>query len=151
MNKDRIVGLVSLLLGAVTLIGTYSIKVAKMAVSMGDPGPKVFPTVAGVLLLICGLGLIFKKKQEEKVFMTKAQWLRVLWLFLAFVAYLGLLYVGGFIIATPILLYVMMTMFAGEKKPSILTRVIYSAGCTGIIYLLFAVLLKTNVPMGMLF
>ncbi|MBQ4435904.1 MAG: tripartite tricarboxylate transporter TctB family protein [Clostridia bacterium] len=151
MNKDRIVGLVSLLLGAATLIGTYFIKVAKMAVSMGDPGPKVFPTVAGVLLVICGLGLIFKKKTEEKVFMTKEQWLRVLWLFLAFVGYLVLLYVGGFIIATPILLFVMMTMFAGEKKPSILVRVLYSACCTGVIYLLFAVLLKTNVPMGILF
>ena len=151
MSKDRIVGLVSLVLGALTLIGTHLIKVAKMAVSMGDPGPKVFPTVAGVLLVICGLGLIVKRRQEEAVFMTKAQWLRVLWLFLTFVGYLLMLYVGGFIIATPILLFVMMTMFAGEKMPSILVRVIYAACCSGVIYLLFAVLLKTNVPTGMLF
>ncbi len=151
MNKDRIVGLVSLLLGVITLIGTYYVKVAKMAVSMGDPGPKVFPTVAGVLLVICGLGLIIKNQKEEKPFMTKEQWLRVLWLFLAFVGYLVLLYVGGFVIATPVLLFVMMTMFAGEKRPSVLIRVIYSVACTGIIYLLFFVMLKTNIPMGMLF
>lgn len=151
MGKDKIIGLVSFLLGVLTLVGTYFIKVAKMAVSMGDPGPKVFPAVAGGLLVICGLGLFFKKQEDEKVFMTKVQWLRVLRLFLAFVGYLVLLYVGGFIIATPILLFVMMTMFAGEKMPSVLVRVLYAVCCTGVVYLLFVVLLKTNVPMGILF
>ena len=151
MGKDKVIGLVSFVLGIAALIGTYFIKVSKMAVSMGDPGPKVFPYVAGVLLVICGLGLFFKKSTDAKVFMTKQQWLRVLALFLAFAGYILLLYLAGFVIATPVLLFVMMTMFAGEKKPSILVRILYAMISTGVIYLLFVVLLKTNVPMGILF
>ena len=150
MSKDRIIGLVSLVLGALTLVGTFYIKVAKMAVSMGDPGPRVFPAVAGGLLVLCGLGLLLKKDEPQELFMTKQQWMRVLRLFLAFVGYVLLLYLFGFVVATPVLLFVMMTMFSGENPVSIPVRVIYAVAVTAVIYVLFVVMLKTNVPKGIL-
>jgi hypothetical protein len=150
MSKNKVIGLVSLLLGILALIGTFMIKVAKMAVSMGDPGPKVFPSVAGVLLVICGIGLLVRREENEPVFMTKSQWMRLLALFLVFVGYVVLLYFIGFVGATTILLFVMMTMFSGAEKLSIPVRLVYAIAVTAVIYLLFAVMLKTNVPKGIL-
>ena len=151
MHKDKIIGLVSFALGVITLIGASMIRVAKMAISMGDPGPLVFPYVAGGLLTICGIGLFFKSHAEEPVFMSRQQWMRVATLFAAFVGYVVLLYFFGFVPATPVLLFAMITMFSGEKKISILVRILYSVIVTAIIFLFFVTFLKTNIPQGILF
>ena len=148
MSKNKVIGLVSLVLGLITLIGAANIKVVQMAISMGDPGPKVFPFIAGGLLVICGVGLFFNKQEEQETFMTREQWIRVLVLFAVFAGYVLLLYLVGFIIATPLLLFAMITMFAGEAKVSLIVRILYAIGATAVIYVLFVVCLKTNVPIG---
>lgn len=148
MSKNKTIGLISLILGIAVLIGAANIKVAKMAVSMGDPGPKVFPFMAGGLLTLCGIGLFFSRQEDGEVFMTREQWLRVAALFGVFIGYVVLLYLFGFIIATPVLFFLMITMFAGEQKVGLPVRIGYAIGLTAVIYVLFVVLLKTYVPQG---
>ena len=126
------------------------IQLPASGIAEGDPGPKVFPIIAGVLLIICGLGLILKKHTEEPVFLTTEQWFRLLKLAVTFIVYAVALKFIGFVISTPVLLYVTMTLFDGEKQARTLSKVIYCAAVTAILYLLFVVCFKTNIPTGVL-
>ena len=150
MKKDRLIGLISLVLGGIALALTMMIPMPASSTSASEPGPRLFPMIASVILIVCGLGLTLQKQKDYDPYMTKEQVKRLGILFGAFVLYCAGLHFLGFIIATPILLFVTMTMFAGEKKPSLVVRLIYSIGLTAIIYLAFVVALKTNIPTGLL-
>lgn len=150
MKKDRAIGLVSLALGIATMIGTMQIPISSSIASSPEPGPRLFPTIAGVLLIICGLGLILQKQKDAEPFLEKQQWKRLGVLALVFVLYCVGLSFLGFVISTPVMLFVSMTMFAGEKKLPLPAKLLYCAGVTGVIYLLFVVLFKTNIPSGTL-
>lgn len=151
MKKDRLIGLVSLVLGGIFLALTLQIPMLANSSSATEPGPRLFPMIACILLIICGLGLIFQKQAESETFLTKEQAKRLFILLGAFILYCVGLYFVGFVIMTPILLFVTMSMFAGEKNLSLIVKLVYSVGLTALIYLVFVVFLKTNVPMGLLF
>ena len=53
-------------------------------------------------------------------------------------------------ISTPVMLWITMTMFAGERKLSLKTRLLYSVGVTLVIWVLFAKILNTAIPQGIL-
>jgi len=150
MKKDRIVGIISLVLGIAALIGTFQIPVSVNIASSSEPGPRLFPMLASILLVICGIGLLIKTPGEDTVFLTKEQWKRYGKLFLAFLAYYAGLYLVGFVVSTPIILFVMMTMFAGPKKPSLVIRLLYSVGIALILFLAFEKLFKFPLPSGLL-
>jgi len=151
MKKDRLIGLISLLLGGIAFALTMMIQVSASSASASEPGPKLFPMIASVLLIGCGLGLMLQKQKDYDPYMTKEQVQRLCTLFGVFVLYCVGLHFLGFVIATPVLLFLTMTMFAGEKKLSLIVRLLYSVGLTAVIYLAFVVALKTNIPSGLLF
>lgn len=150
MKKDRLIGLISLVLGIVALICTMMIPAPLNAASAAEPGPRLFPMIASVLLIICGLGLIFQKQKDYEPFLTKEQRMRLGALLAVFILYCVGLHFLGFLIATPIMLFVTMTMFLSGQKLSSVTRVIYSVGVTAVIYVVFVIVLKTNIPLGLL-
>lgn len=150
MKKDRLIGLISLVLGGIFLALTLQIPLPASS-SANEPGPRLFPMIACVLLIVCGLGLMLQKQTESEPFLTKEQTKRLLMLLGAFILYCVGLYFVGFVIMTPILLFLTMTMFAGENKLPLVVRLVYSVGLTVLVYLIFVVFLKTNIPMGLLF
>lgn len=150
MKKDRTVGLVSLVVGIIACIGTLQIKTSAAANFATDPGPRLFPMIASILLMVCGIGLIVKKQEDEEPFLTAAQWKRLALLAVVFVAYVVGLNFVGFVISTPFMLYATMTMFAGENKLPLWAKLVYSVGVTAVVYLLFVVVFKANIPLGTL-
>jgi hypothetical protein len=150
VKKDKFIGAVSLLLGIVTLIATYKIKVSPTVASSGEPGPRLFPYIAGAILVLCGIGLLVQKSAESEPFLTKEQTKRLWTLFALFILYCVGLNFLGFVISTPIMLFITMTLFAGENKLKLWAKLLYSVGITAVIYLLFVVLFKTNIPSGTL-
>ncbi len=151
MKKDRLIGLISLLLGGIAFALTMMIQTSASSASAAEPGPKLFPMSASVILIACGLGLMLQKQKDYDAYLTKEQVKRLGILFGVFVLYCVGLHFLGFVIATPILLFITMTMFAGKKELSLIVRLIYSIGLTAVIYLTFVVALKTNIPAGLLF
>ena len=150
MKKDRLIGLIALVLGIAALACTMMIQTPVNAASSTEPGPRLFPMIASVLLIVCGLGLIFQKQKDYEPYLTKEQWIRLGALLAAFILYCAGLHFLGFVAATPIMLFTAMTMFLGGQKLSPVIRVVYSVGVTAVIYVVFVIVLKTNIPLGML-
>ena len=58
MHRDRIVGVLTTILGAAVAYMTSQLAGTNMP---GDPGPKVFPYICAGILLVCGLILTIRK------------------------------------------------------------------------------------------
>ena len=150
MTKDRIMGLISMGMGA--LIAVLNFLTVDPTIRMeGDPGPRIFPYMTAVMFGVAGLLLFLRKqKAEEKVYLTKEQWRRLFYLFSVLCGYILLIWVIGFSIATLILLFVVSTMFAKGQNVSVKQRIIYSIVMTIIIYMIFKYGLKISLPKGLL-
>lgn len=74
MARDRAVGGVLMMIGAMTALATKAMQV-KMRLSAGDPGPKLFLYIAAVGLMVCGAGIILSRVPDTKMLvMGKKQW-----------------------------------------------------------------------------
>ncbi len=117
----------------------------------GDPGAKLFPTFALILMGIGAVGLIFQKKPEGKPFMQKDEYKRLALLAGSFVVYAAALYLLGFIPATLIMLFVVMSFMAGNARLSLAVRVLYSNIVTAVLFFVFTYVLHFVLPRGLLF
>ena len=123
----------------------------------GDPGPAFWPIMLCCGLILCSLVLLvqtavgLKKEgggQEPLIDYRSAGVRCVLTIFVIMIGYAVLLYLFGFIPAT--LLFVACTMLAmGERR--VVWIALTTAGITGFIYLLFAVIMNVILPKGTLF
>ncbi len=152
MKKERLIGIGMMAFGAIMCFLTSQITIPGWA-SAGDIGSRFFPYFASVGLILCGLGVLLsaKKAAPSEPFMNKEGVKRIALLLLVLIVYIALMSVVGFLIASPILLYVVVTMLAGEKNPKPLPKIIFSVVTTGVIYILFVHVLSIVLPTGMLF
>ena len=90
-------------------------------------------------------------KKEEKVFLVKEGWVRVLLTVAVIAAYIAGMTVVGYLIATPVILYVLTTMFAKGSQTSVKGRVIFSVAVAAIIYVIYVYAFGLTLPGGMLF
>lgn len=150
MHRDRIVGIISMVLGAaVVFLTTTRVAVSNMP---GDPGPRIFPYIAAGILLVCGLLLAVRKPiREVEPFLMGEQ----VWRFLSIVGvialYVFLLWAIGFVVPTFAAVLVLCLMFGKEEKVPVWKAAIYAGVITGIIYVAFTVLLHLRLPVGVLF
>ena len=149
--KDRVLGAVSLLISAWI---TYMSLQLKATAYEGDPGPRMFPLIGAAILAICGIGLIVAPEKGTGQFMTKAQWLAAGKMFLAYIVVVAGLYVFGFMVTVPIMLFVVTFMLSklSAKDTSTKRRLIVSVifGLVGgaVLYVLYIVALKAQMPRG---
>ena len=69
-----------------------------------------------------------------------------------FVLYAGLLWLVGYVIATPVLLVITSFLFTEEdKKVALWKKLLFAAILTGALYWIFAKVLVMLLPMGILF
>ena len=151
MKKNQVLGMVILLVGIVFVVLTTQIPVRSIT---DDPGPRVFPYFACSILIISGIGIMFGKKARAgsgEPFLTKDGWKRVGILTGLFVLYAVGLAILGFFIATPIMLYLFYHVVAGPTRRSVLRGLIFSAVSFVAIYLVFARVLHSFLPPGMIF
>ena len=152
MRKERGIGICMALAGIIMCILTSQIKLRGFS-SGSDIGSKFFPYFASVGLILCGLGtfLTAKEPDRKESFLPKGGLKRVLILLAVLLVYVVMLNYLGFLISSPVLLYVVATLLAGEKKLKPIPKIIFSVVTTGVIYVVFVNVLSIMLPMGMLF
>ena len=149
MTRDRYLGILlmitALLLGMVTLQIDYT-------PMTDDPGPKLFPLFACAILVICGLGLLIqsKPKRKEQIF-EKTYWIKLVLVFAGLIAYGLMLWLIGFRIATPIMLFFFYWQMSQKGKFKLLGALIYTLISFAIIYSFFQYVLGSYLPEGILF
>lgn len=148
MSRDRVTGLISLVLGVIVAVATIQLPVSLMA---GDIGPKVFPGIASGILIVSGTGLLITGKKKSETYFTKNEFKRLMGIGAIVVAYVICMDLFGFIGPSMIMLYVLSTMFTKDKKSVWWQRIIFSVVVTLILYFSFSRLLSLKMPSGKLF
>lgn len=148
MMTDRVIFVCSIFIAAVYLYGTEQIP----SLQIGDPlGPKAFPRLLGVFLLI-GASLLFiemwkdrKAPQSGEAESAAWQHVRVIAAVTAWTgAYYAVFDMLGYIVATATYLFALMAWFnRGKWIANVLTAVLFSI----LSYVMF-VKLDVNLPRG---
>ncbi len=150
ITKDRIGGLGFALIGIIVSVMATQISVQP---NLTEPGPRLFPLIAGFGMAICGLGMAFQKSSGQKgqPFLDAAGWKRLGVSAATLILYLiGLQYLG-FLISTPIFTFAIVLILAGGKKIRVVTAAIVALITTGALYLLFERVFSIFLPAGKLF
>lgn len=149
LNRNRITGILCLALGLAYLAGTAQIPASTMS---GDPGPLVFPIIAGVLMVVSSIGVFFKKVPEnEPAFLNNKQFGRLMLMLGVMVAYVLLMSWFGYLLPSLGMFFIMSTMMAEGKHVPVWQRVLYAVICTLIVYALFTKALGVALPRGTVF
>ena len=152
-KKDFITGIVTLVVSAWIIWMTTRLPAT---VYEGDPGPKMFPMIGGVLMAICGILLLIKQGPETPQYLTKKQWKAAGTIFGIYVLFLLLMYVFGWVVGMPLTLFVLTFTLSSISMPDatikkrLLTSLIWAVCCGAGIYLAYKVGLKARVPKGLL-
>lgn len=151
MKKDRLIGFILGAISVVFLIMTRMLPKSRFATTVG---PDVFPYLASGGLLLCSIGLIFKRdktKKEAKPFLDKQGWIRVAKLGLILVSFPFLFQYVGFYIAAVVFLFFMIRLFDLDKDVAVWKIALISVIISTTLYLLFTYPLKIQLPHGVLF
>ena len=152
-KKDRILGICSVLLSAWILFITVNLEIPT---SKGDPGPKLFPLIGAIIILVCGIILIIKPGKDGKQFMSKAQWKSAAIIFGVYLLFCVLLWLVGFMIAVPIMLFILTLMFQAQSRPDdpikkrVIRSLIYAIIAGALIYVAYVIGLQAKLPTGLL-
>ncbi|MCI8949410.1 MAG: tripartite tricarboxylate transporter TctB family protein [Lachnospiraceae bacterium] len=151
LKRDQLTGAVLVILGIVVFLMTTTFSIP---ITASYPGPRMLPTIAAFGFVVCGLGIFAESamsKKEEKQFLAKEGWIRVIVTLIVIAAYITAMTVAGYLIATPIILYVLTTMFAKGSQTTVKARVIFSAAVSVIIFGIYVYAFGLTLPGGMLF
>lgn len=151
LKRDQITGAVLVLLGIIVAFMTSSFSVP---FSMSYPGPKALPMIAVIGFIVCGAGIFVestKRNKEEKVFLVKEGWIRVIISLALLAVYILAMKYVGYLIATPIICYILTTLYAKGSKSTLKGRLIYTILLTAIIYVVYVYAFGLGVPTGELF
>lgn len=122
----------------------------------GDPGPKMFPLMGAFIIAVCGIGVIVAPEKNSKQFMTKEQWCSAGKLFLMYVVFAVLFWLFGFLVAVPVVLFVVTYMLSSlsmqnkTKKQRLLVSLIYGIVGGAVLYLIYVVLLDATMPKALI-
>lgn len=154
LSRDKLLGVIVVLIAAFFALYTNSLGSTNY---VGDPGPKMFPFIGCGIMAICGILLIVRpSKGTQGQFLTRDQLLHALLLFGIYVLYLVLLWIVGYTVTIPIILFIisMMFSFVSDEKASmkkrIITNLIYSIVISAVLYLVFVVVLESQLPKGII-
>ncbi len=147
--KDQVLGIIVVIIGAFFGYQTYLLPKTTL---QGDPGPKVFPAIACVLLGLCGLILLVRPdRKPQKQFLSKEEWKRLLTLYCIYILYWALLWLVGYRIAIPVILFIISFLFSRGTKVSWVKIILYTVGVSAFMYVLYIVIMQTRLPGGILF
>ena len=150
LSRDRMLGIVVLVIAAVF---GYNSTLTRTSRIQGDPGPVLFPMLICIILGICGITLLAMGKADEnrKPFLNGAEKKRLLILYGIYILMYFLLQYAGYMIAIPLVLLVIAWLFGRASKVPLMKTVIYTAGVSIGLYLIYVVLMGSNLPRGVLF
>ena len=148
LTKNKLLGiiLIALSIGALIMIVQFPPSNLK-----GDPGPKVYPSIGVALMLICSPFIMKSKKNEDKPYFTKEQWQRLFYLFGIFLVYALLIWLLGFWVVTPFMLFFLCHTFSKGKKVALWKKLLFASIVPLLLYPLFQYVLIMIMPKGILF
>lgn len=150
LKNDRIV---SVFFFVIAIFLFLFIDDIKMPSNLTEPGPRIMPYLSVFLMMSCCLGVFVEsfKKKDDKLFLSKVGFKKLLKIISALVLYtLGLLWLG-FLVSTPFLAYALINMLSGDNKINFLKRIFASIIITYSIYLMFYVGFNVMLPPGSIF
>ncbi len=151
MKRDTKIGIGFMLVALFFMYNTGSIKIPNDLI---DPGPRVLPYIAEIMMIICGGGMVYeslKEKTEEKEYLSKEGWKKLFLIFFLLLAYAVVLGFVGFIIATPFMFMILMQLLNAEGFQPWPKVIIISIVLTAFIYIAFAKGFQVSLPKGSLF
>lgn len=118
--------------------------------TMDEPGPGVFPLIVGLLFSLVSLAVVVQAwrmdDDEGTNFPKGAERRRLIVVFLAFLAYVGLLTVLGFILSTALFVAFYCRTVG---RVSWVASIGAGVGVSVSVWLVFGFLLEVRLPMGM--
>ncbi len=151
MNRlDQVSSLVWLFVGILIILGSHlSLKVG----TVNDPGPGLFPFLAGILMAAFSLTIFlkttFQKRSEEKdvrILWAIPHWKKVLYTVAVLFVYAILLERVGFLFMTLLLLIFLLRKIEPQKWKLVMgLSVLASVGA----YLIFDRILQVQLPRGL--
>lgn len=146
VDSDRVFGV------AVALLGLGVFLVGKQLPNLSlpnDPGPGLFPCLAGLGLLGSGVGIALQGSFSTKPFLSPQGWRRLGLMALVIVIYAVVLNLLGFRLATPLALYTIMRLM-GQPKEMYVKRIVLAVGVTAVLYYVFQAFFRVMLPAGIL-
>ena len=153
-KKDMILGIASVLISLWIVMETMGLQVIE---KRGDPGSRLFPLIGAAIMFICGLAIIIKPGSEEKKFLTKEQWKSAGLIFGVYCLCAILFWLVGFMIAVPIILFIVTFLFQGQSRPDdpkskrLIRSIIYAVIAGAALYVIYVIGLQADLPKGLIF
>ncbi len=152
MNTDKPLGAGLIAFGIAGILVTMQISVRTFN---DDPGPRLFPIMGFAILILCGLGMLLTAgpavASDENPGEARARLVRGALMFGLLVVYSISLWLAGYYVATPILLYVFYHVIAGPENRVPWKGAVYALAITGGVHVVFSEFLNTLLPTGILF
>lgn len=149
MTKDKAIGIIVAIIGIVWLLLSYQIEGNAYSTIIG---PDLFPKLASGGMILCGIGLIIRKRKGEHTpFLDKEGWIRVAKITIAIAVYPFIMTYLGFIVAAVVLVFTATTLFDVKKSLSIAKRGMFAVATSAVLYLFFSYVLDVILPSGKLF
>lgn len=151
-NGEFLASVTVLLLGLVFALFTSRFRITMRP---DYPGPRLFPYIACFGLIVCGLGMvgqaILKIHRGEGVrYQTREGWIKILVSLVILLGYIIALQFLGFVAATLIFSFIMVSYFSYGKKFALFKKILFSVILTAGIYLTYVQLFGMNLPKGLL-
>ena len=151
LNRERIFSLCVIVLAVGGIILTSNINKA-FTLDSADPGPKLFPYICSIAILLCGIGKFITSKNGQGAKGLKfPEWKKVGLLIGASILYAVLMHFFGYIPATLIAGAGYVWLMRGDNKINPIVLIVFAVAITAIIYLVFSTLLGIIMPTGVLF
>ena len=152
LRRDTITGITGLLGCAFFLLATQSIK---QPAKLLEPGPRLLPYVAIVLVAMSSLALLVKgireRAIEEKPYFPKGGIKKITKSFLMLVIYGIAMNWLGFLITTPFATAAFIYDLKGNSEVKPVPTAIIAVAVTAILYAMFVFGFQVKLPMGILF
>ena len=149
LYKDQVLGIVLLIVSLI--FGFFTSRISD-SILVGDPGPKIFPAAACILIGLCGLMLAVKpEKKEGRPFLNREEWKRLFSLYGIYLLYWGLLWFTGYKIAIPVILFIVSYLFSRGTKTKTFQIILYTVLVSAAIFILYVFVMETRLPQGILF
>lgn len=151
VKRDQLTGAALVIIGIVVFILTSQFSID---IRPDYPGPKMFPMVSVIGFVVCGTGIFLQStlsKKEEKKFLVKEGWIKIGISFGLLILYIfGMKYVG-YLISTPIILFLLSTFYSKGFTSKLISRIIFSILFTALSYLIYVYAFGIRLPEGLLF
>ena len=153
IKRDQLTGVLLILTG---IFFAVLISQFKTPFTTSYPGPALLPGIGVFGLIVCGAGIFVngcRQKDADTVFLSKADWLRVLITFVVLCLYVLAMKYLGYLIVTPFLLYGLTTYFAKASgmNTRLWVRIVFSIVVAVAIWAMYVPLFGMTLPEGLLF